>query len=136
MCALVQHDRRNLPSDGEVVAASLDTDRTALTVSPLRRVADRPRQPRTHKYPYCKGLDMVSVTEFIVQLLTSVVDLVRIFLFDVVGGGDPLSIFAFVSGSIFVGISVAFFGYLVLGAVAELFGGAISFEAGKPPQQE
>lgn len=79
---------------------------------------------------------MVSVTEFIVQLLTSVVDLVRIFLFDVVGGGDPLSIFAFVSGSIFVGISVAFFGYLVLGAVAELFGGAISFEAGKPPQQE
>jgi hypothetical protein len=80
---------------------------------------------------------MVSVTEFIVQLLTSVVDMVRIFLFDVIlAGGDPLQIVSIVSGTVFIGISVVFFGYLVLGAIGNLFGGAFSFEAGKPPQRE
>ncbi|SFK59800.1 hypothetical protein SAMN04487950_0101 [Halogranum rubrum] len=80
---------------------------------------------------------MVTVTEFIVQLLTSVAELIQIFLFDVViAGGDPLQIVAFVSGSIFIGVASLYFTYLLLGAVAELFGGLFSFETGQPPQQE
>jgi hypothetical protein len=80
---------------------------------------------------------MVSVTEFIVQLLTSIVDMIRIFTFDVVlAGGDPLQIVSIVSGTIFIGVAVAYFAYLLFGAVGNLFGGAFSFEAGKPPQRE
>lgn len=80
---------------------------------------------------------MVSVTEFVVQLLTSIVDMIRIFTFDVViAGGDPLQIVSIISGTIFIAVSVGYFGYLVAGAVGELFGDAFSFEAGQPPQQE
>ena len=79
---------------------------------------------------------MVTVTEFIVQLLTSVVELIQVFLFEVIVGGDPLSIVAIISGSIFIGVASLYFGYLVLGAVADLFGGMFSFESGAPSQRE
>lgn len=79
---------------------------------------------------------MVSVTEFIVMLLTSIVELIQTFLSNVIIGGDPLSIVSIISGSIFIGVASLYFGYLVLGAVAELFSGAFSFDAGGPPQQE
>ena len=79
---------------------------------------------------------MVSVTEFIVMLLTSIVELVQTFLSNVIIGGDPLSIVSIISGTIFIGVASAYFGYAVLGAVANLFSGTFSFETGQPPQQE
>lgn len=79
---------------------------------------------------------MVSVTEFIVMLLTSIVELVQTFLSNVIIGGDPLSIVSIISGTIFIGVASAYFGYMVLGAVADLFSGAFNFETGQPPQQE
>lgn len=80
---------------------------------------------------------MVTVTEFIVQLLTSLVELVQTFLFDVLlANPDPLQFISFLAGAVFVVVPSVALGYLVLGAIGELFGGAIDLSAGGPPQQE
>lgn len=78
---------------------------------------------------------MVTVTEFIVRLLTSAVKLFTIFLTDVITN-DPLSFISFAIGGALTGFSILFFGYLVLGAIGDLFGDAFSTSLGTPPPRE
>ncbi|MDS0294019.1 hypothetical protein [Halogeometricum luteum] len=59
---------------------------------------------------------MVTVIDFVVELLLSVLDLVTTFLFDIFLSGDPLTALSFLIGAAFVGVSSLVFGYLVLGA--------------------
>lgn len=59
---------------------------------------------------------MVTVIDFVTQLLTSLLELVITFVFDVFLGVDPLSAVAVLVGAALVGASSLFFGYLVLGA--------------------
>jgi hypothetical protein len=66
---------------------------------------------------------MVSILGFVVQLVTSVVDLVRIFLFEVFLGVDPLSAISFLVGAGLTTATVAYFTYLVVGAVVNQFTG-------------
>ncbi|MFB6091220.1 MAG: hypothetical protein ABEJ97_09200 [Halobellus sp.] len=60
---------------------------------------------------------MVSVLGFVVQLLTSVVDLVRIFLFEVLLGVDPITALSFLVGAALTTATVAYFAYLLAGAL-------------------
>ena len=59
---------------------------------------------------------MVTVVDVLVQLVVSVVDLVRIFLLDVLLGVDPLTAVSFLVGAGLTTAAVAGFGYLVAGA--------------------
>ena len=59
---------------------------------------------------------MVTVIDFVVELLTSVFQLAQTFVFDVFLAGSPLSAVTFLMGALLVGFSALFFGYLVLGA--------------------
>ena len=61
---------------------------------------------------------MVTVIDFVAQLLVSVVDLVRIFLFEVLLGVDPITAVSFLVGGALTTATVAYFGYLALGALA------------------
>lgn len=80
---------------------------------------------------------MVTVTEFIVMLLTSIVELIQTFLFDVLlANPDPLQLLSFLAGAVFVTLPSIALVYLVLGAIGELFSGVIDLPAGGPPQQE
>ncbi|WP_049985135.1 hypothetical protein [Halobellus rufus] len=60
---------------------------------------------------------MVTVIDFVVQLLTSIVSLVQIFLTDVLLGVDPITAISFLVGAGLTTFAVVFFGYLVLGAL-------------------
>ena len=60
---------------------------------------------------------MVTVLDFVVQLLTSVVGLVEIFLTDVLLGVDPITAVSFLVGAALTTAAVVFFGYLVVGAL-------------------
>ena len=64
---------------------------------------------------------MVTVIEFVVQLVTSVRDLIVIFVRDV-ALADPLSFVSFLFGALFVGGASAVMGYLALGALGYEFG--------------
>ncbi|MXR40119.1 hypothetical protein GRX01_01935 [Halobaculum sp. WSA2] len=64
---------------------------------------------------------MVTVIDFIVRLVTSVIDLIVIFVTDV-ALRDPLSFVSFLFGAAFVGGASAFLGYLALGALGYEFG--------------
>ncbi|WP_336024397.1 hypothetical protein [Halobellus salinisoli] len=66
---------------------------------------------------------MVTVIDFVVQLLTSIVGLVDIFLTDVVLGVDPITAISFLVGAGLTTFAVGFFGYLVLGALVNLLTG-------------
>ncbi|MFA1609410.1 hypothetical protein [Halobellus rubicundus] len=66
---------------------------------------------------------MVSVLGFVVQLLTSVVDLVRIFVFEVLLGVDPITALSFVVGAALTTATVAYFAYLAAGALVNLLTG-------------
>lgn len=59
---------------------------------------------------------MVTVIDFVVQLLTSIVDLAVTFVFDVFLGVDPLSAVSFLFGVAFVGGASLAITYLALGA--------------------
>jgi hypothetical protein len=59
---------------------------------------------------------MVTVVDFVVQLVVSVFDLVRIFLLEVLLGVDPLTAISFLVGGGLTTAAVAGFGYLVVGA--------------------
>jgi hypothetical protein len=59
---------------------------------------------------------MVTVVDLIVQLVVSVVDLVRIFLLEVLLGVDPLTAVSFLVGAGLTTAAVGAFGYLVVGA--------------------
>lgn len=60
---------------------------------------------------------MVTVIDFVVQLLTSIIGLVQIFLADVLLGVDPITAISFLVGAGLTTFAVVFFGYLVLGAL-------------------
>ncbi|ESP87274.1 hypothetical protein [Candidatus Halobonum tyrrellensis] len=74
---------------------------------------------------------MVTVIDFLTQLGLSVVELLRIFLVNV-AFNSVLGFVAFLTGALFVGVSIAVFGYLTLGAVASLFGFGSS-ASNRPP---
>ena len=59
---------------------------------------------------------MVTPIDFVVQLVVSVVDLVRIFLLEVLLGVDPLTAVSFLVGAALTTGAIAVFGYLVVGA--------------------
>jgi hypothetical protein len=67
---------------------------------------------------------MVTVVDFVVQLVVSVVDLVRIFLFEVLLGVDPLTAVSFLIGGGVTTAAVVGFGYLAVGAVLNQLTGA------------
>jgi hypothetical protein len=77
---------------------------------------------------------MVSVVAFLAELLGSVGRLILIFLLDVALSG-PLSFLAFVMGALLVTVSLGVFGYLVLGAVVDLFGGTMWSPGRTPPRR-
>ncbi|MFC6786591.1 hypothetical protein ACFQFH_12060 [Halobaculum halobium] len=64
---------------------------------------------------------MVTVIDFLTRLLTSVVDLIVIFVTDV-ALRDPLSFVSFLFGAAFVGGASLALGYLALGALGYEFG--------------
>ncbi|MFB6176882.1 MAG: hypothetical protein ABEI99_07025 [Halobaculum sp.] len=64
---------------------------------------------------------MVTVTDFLVRLVTSAIELVVTFVTEV-AVQDPLSFVSFLFGAIFVGGASAFFGYLVVGALFDELG--------------
>ena len=59
---------------------------------------------------------MVTILDLVVQLVVSVVDLVRIFLLEVLLGVDPLTAISFLVGAGLTTAAIAVFGYLVVGA--------------------
>jgi hypothetical protein len=65
---------------------------------------------------------MATLLDFIVALLTSIGDLVVIFLRDVALRGDPLALVVFLVGAGLTTAAVAGFGLLVAGALAESLG--------------
>ena len=67
---------------------------------------------------------MVTILDFVVQLVVSVVDLVRIFLLEVLLGVDPLTAISFLVGGGLTTAAVAGFGYLALGAALNQLTGA------------
>jgi hypothetical protein len=67
---------------------------------------------------------MVTVVGFVVQLLVSVFDLVRIFLFDVFLGVDPLTAVSFLIGGGLTTAAVGAFGYLAVGALRNALTGS------------
>jgi hypothetical protein len=67
---------------------------------------------------------MVTLLEFLGELVTSAIRLVVIIVVDVVLR-DPLSFVAGLLGGLLIGLSVLFVGYLVLGMVVDLLGASM-----------
>lgn len=67
---------------------------------------------------------MVTVVDFLVQLVVSVFDLVRIFLLEVLLGVDPLTAVSFLVGGGLTTAAVAVFGYLVVGSLLNALTGS------------
>ncbi|MDS0299892.1 hypothetical protein NDI76_14175 [Halogeometricum sp. S1BR25-6] len=80
---------------------------------------------------------MVTVIDFVVELLLSVLDLITTFVFDIFLAGDVISAVIFLMGAALVGVSSLVFGYLVLGAaVNALTGmGSSATDDAKPKQR-
>ena len=64
---------------------------------------------------------MVTVTDFVIDLVTSAIDLIVIFVTEV-ALRDPLAFVSFLFGALFVGGASAVMGYLALGALGYEFG--------------
>lgn len=64
---------------------------------------------------------MVTVIDFIIELVTSAIDLIVIFITEV-ALRDPLAFVSFLFGALFVGGASAVLGYLALGALGYEFG--------------
>jgi hypothetical protein len=64
---------------------------------------------------------MVSLVEFVVELVASVIELTVVFLRDV-AFTDPLAFVSFAMGAALTTGSVAFLGYLAVGALLKEFG--------------
>lgn len=72
---------------------------------------------------------MVSLGEFIVQLLMSIVELLVTFITDVLLS-SPISAILLIVGGLLIGGASLVVLYLALGALAKLFGGFIGSPAG------
>ncbi|MFB6091582.1 MAG: hypothetical protein ABEK02_01070 [Haloquadratum sp.] len=66
---------------------------------------------------------MVTVIGFIVRFVTSIADLVGIFVFDVLLGVDPLTAISFLVGGAITTATVAYLTLLALGALANQLAG-------------
>ena len=84
---------------------------------------------------------MVTILDFVVEILSNVVELARIFLFDVIVN-DPLSLISWVTGALIMAFTMGLMAYLALGALGELVGGAMGTrrpgderERGRPQQE-
>ena len=66
---------------------------------------------------------MVTIFDFVVEILGNVVELARIFLFDVIVN-DPLSLVSWLVGAVLIAFSMGLMAYLALGALGELVGGS------------
>lgn len=78
---------------------------------------------------------MVTVIDFVVELLFSILDLVTTFVFEVFLSGDLLTAFSFLMGAAFVGVASLVFGYLVLGAAVNAVTGLGSSAPDAKPKQ-
>lgn len=78
----------------------------------------RQRESSTPKYHPAVPDTMYTPAEFVLELLSNVVELVVIFLQDVALGVDPLTTIAWAAGMAFVLAAVVALGYLALGALA------------------
>ncbi|MFD1685482.1 hypothetical protein [Halobellus litoreus] len=78
---------------------------------------------------------MVTVIDFVVQLLTSVVSLVEIFLTDVLLGVDPITAISFLVGAGLTTAAVAVLGYLALGALVNQLTGLGSSARESTPER-
>jgi hypothetical protein len=78
---------------------------------------------------------MVTVIDFVVQLLTSVVSLVEIFLADVLLGVDPITAISFLVGAGLTTAAVAVLGYLALGALVNQLTGLGSSARESTPER-
>jgi hypothetical protein len=78
---------------------------------------------------------MVTLGEFLVELLVNVGELISIILFDVIASG-PLSAISGIVGGLFIGAAVAVLGYLALGALGESISRAVGPLGRAPPQQD
>jgi hypothetical protein len=65
---------------------------------------------------------MVTPAEFVLELLSNVVELLVIFVDKVVLGVDPLTAISWIAGQVLIVGAVAVLGYLALGALAAEFG--------------
>lgn len=65
---------------------------------------------------------MITPAEFVLELLSNVVELLFIFVQKVVLAVDPLTAVSFIVGQVLVVGAVAALGYLALGALAAEFG--------------
>jgi len=74
---------------------------------------------------------MVTVIDFLVRLITSVVDLIVIFVTEV-ALSDPLTFVSFLVGAGLTTASVSALGYLALGALARELGFADPAEGRRP----
>ena len=107
----------SLTRSGSARRPRRSTDRTGCALG------DRKPASAPHIYDGSEVGRMVSILGFVVQLVTSVVDLVRIFLFEVFLGVDPLSAISFLVGAGLTTATVAYFAYLVVGAIVNQFTG-------------
>ena len=73
---------------------------------------------------------MVTVVDLIVQLVVSVVDLVRIFLLEVLLGVGPLTAVSLLVGAGLTTAAVGAFGYLVVGAARDQLTGSGASDPG------
>jgi hypothetical protein len=60
---------------------------------------------------------MVTLIDFVVQLLVSLVDLVRIFIFEILLGVDPITAVSFLVGAGLTTATIVYGAYLALGAL-------------------
>jgi energy-converting hydrogenase Eha subunit C len=80
---------------------------------------------------------MATLLDLIVALLTSVVRLVVVFTTEVALRQpiDPLALISLAAGTVFVVVSVGFFGYLVVGALFEALGVDLGSPGRSPPPE-
>jgi hypothetical protein len=78
---------------------------------------------------------MVTILDFVVELVVSVVDLVRIFLLEVFLGVDPLTAISFLVGAGLTTGAVAVLGYLAVGAALNQLTGSGASAADADPSE-
>ena len=66
---------------------------------------------------------MVTILDFVAEVLGNVVELTRIFLFDVIAN-DPFALVSWLVGAAILAFTMGLMAYLALGALGELVGGS------------
>ena len=79
---------------------------------------------------------MITVVDFVVELVVSVFDLVRIFLLEVLLGVDPLTAVSFLVGGGLTTAALGVFGYLAVGALLNQLTGSGASATDSDPGSE